>query len=65
MDEQTAKTKWCPMSRSGYAESVGEISNRATFNKQFDGTCIASACMIGCDDEGKWLGHCGLRVSKS
>ncbi len=46
MTEEDAKKRWCPMARSGYAGEVGEISNRAAFNKQFDGACLSSDCMM-------------------
>lgn len=62
MTEEDAKKRWCPMVR--HTQFFNDcLDNRGSFgsNDHIANACIASACALGCDDEGKWLGHCGLR----
>lgn len=60
MKEEEAKTKWCPMARTGMMFATNRSEN-GCINKE--DMCIASACMLW-----KWFdsnmtqGRCGLCV---
>jgi len=54
MREEEAKTKRCPI----MPPITGNPVTDAYYGTQQK--CIASDCALGCDDDGKWLGHCGL-----
>ena len=58
MTEDEARTKWCPWARVFFPDAAG---NRIPdTGKPLEGAkCIASACMMGVDDKGEWLGFCG------
>ena len=60
MTEDEAKTKWCPHIRNIDPDSEGAVGNKYNNTIEDAHRCIASDCMYGCDDNGKWLGHCGL-----
>jgi hypothetical protein len=66
MTEEEAKTKWCPMSRSGEYFSTNRGSDGITYDTD---SCIASDCMMWRQDlareeaeNGYYAknGHCGL-----
>lgn len=67
MTEDDAKNKWCPQARVLYqaktefgAAFAAANAFKVDNSQETRTNCIGSACMYGCDADGKWRGHCGL-----
>lgn len=63
MTEDEAKTKWCPMVRTGLAAGMSVNRHEADSPGSFDGVhdvtrCLGSGCMMWREYRGK--GWCGL-----
>ena len=62
MTEEEAKTKWCQAIRFGDYGCNSDAQTVIQDGVQPFYRCIGSDCVLGCDDDGNWLGRCGLRA---
>jgi hypothetical protein len=61
MTEAQAKTKWCPQMRKvQWFDEDGNTVNPPLVGNGYNCFCLASGCMLGCNEAGEWQGFCGL-----